>query len=242
MKKSFYLSVLRDQDLIVLYKSDTALFTGGLKKAIRAYMEGRSYTIEKDFPVIQECRYKESKNIFFHLVLSDDKDADIISFFNGIKPRMQNQFIKNLMRASLKRPVLYSYFRDYDAAVIRESQIDITYSNRDSKQAVEKEIKNPDKFLNKSQDNREYIKETIIQDNTSKIKTDKLDDNTSKDKSDPEKDLHDLTQKSQIQKNSDDTIENSSIDTTEFKEKETKDTGQLENDIMNMFDGFMDSF
>lgn len=154
-------------DLLALYKNPEFGFQKATREALRAYIRRQPYLIYQ--PVankdLSEMEFKYGYQFF--LALDDNLDADIINWLKiNIKPRMQNSFIKSVLRGAMIGPSVYACAVNDDERIYMNELMDKI--KKDCPIAQEPPLR-ANKYIKKEKKKQKVKKDIIIKENTKSV-------------------------------------------------------------------------
>lgn len=207
-----------DLDLLLIAQDPDTHFSSICKKALRAYINGEEYSIERIIPTADSgsglCAEKRSMNIC--IKFDSYKDKDILDFLDTVNKGYKNQFIKNLLRVYMGGIDLSIFF-------LKGEQKPVILSEKKADKVLEKR-----EII--QENSTKEVPETIPTE-CEKLETDKSQNNNAEIKTNHETGMENEKYEPEIIKS----------DMSNLNETENTES-QQNNDIPdNMFDSFLEN-
>lgn len=97
-----------DLDLITLYRHPLFSLPNAIKMSLCAYVRNQKFFIKQPDPY-EIGNEKISKIVQIHIQLSEKSEGDVIAWLKNIKDGYRNSVLKNVVRAYMAGPCIYSY-------------------------------------------------------------------------------------------------------------------------------------
>ena len=113
MRVRIKLTTLSDKDLLTLNSIPEFDFRNWLRETLVTY--ANTGEIRKVSLPVSPSDKPVLKNIMFSINFDQTKDVAVVELFSAVQNRLRSGLIKSILRCSLSRPCLYSYFDIYPA-------------------------------------------------------------------------------------------------------------------------------
>ena len=118
-----------DLDLITLYRHPLFSLPNAIKMSLCAYVRNQKFFIKQPQPY-EIGNEKISKIVQIHIQLSEKSEGDVIEWLRNIKDGYRNSVLKNVIRAYMAGPCIYSYIKENNNTFENASNVfDIFESN-----------------------------------------------------------------------------------------------------------------
>ena len=155
-----------DLDLITLYRNPSFSLPNAIKQALYAYVKKDTFAIKQ--PEIYELgEEKISKIIQMHIHLNEEIDSDIIAWLKNIKEGYRNSVLKNLIRAYMVGPCLYTYMVNKQTGAENALLNNVIFENN-TKTFEELKKKAYRKSLKNNKKNNDNVADEILKENNKK--------------------------------------------------------------------------
>lgn len=228
-----------DLDLITLYRHPLFSLPNAIKMSLCGYVRNQKFFINQPEPY-EIGNEKISKIVQIHIQLSEKTEKDVIDWLKNIKDGYRNSVLKNVIRAYMAGPCIYSYIKENEDAFENASGVFDTFKSN-IKETVDIKGRTYTKSLNPKVDNRK-VEDSTLAASILKDKPAKKEDTFVENISAPDvKKLEEITKvekQEEIKPKKEVKIE----PVKEIKEEIIQDDAESLDDMLDDIDAMMDDF
>ena len=148
-----------DLDLITLYRHPLFSLPNAIKMSLCAYVRNQKFFIKQPQPY-EIGNEKISKIVQIHIQLSEKSEGDVIEWLRNIKDGYRNSVLKNVIRAYMAGPCIYSYIKESNNIFENASNVFDTFESN-IRETIEIKGRTYTKSNVKKQDNKKVEDSTL---------------------------------------------------------------------------------